>query len=586
VDPALLGEARAQDAALARCGVDIWVGAEPTFTDRRSQEPWWLGQPEGGDKEARARVLLLALAPHLAGPVRLLRAEGRLYPGERTPRFCLGALFSRRGEASGAAADGAALAGDPVAAPVPAAAEAWLTVTPDPGVVEVNMAPAHDLVTFAGWCDAVYAAASDAGLAPVRYRYNGDVTDSGGGGQVTFGGPSPEASPFFVRPQLLPRLVRYANRHPSLSYLFAPECVGSASQGPRADEGVRERFEELPVALGRLAARATPEELWGALAPLLVDSAGNSHRAELNIEKLWNPWLPGRGRLGVVELRALRMPRTPERLVAIAALFRAVAARLATVAFDEPLVDWGGSLHELFGLLWFLQRDLEAVLDDLDAHGLGLGPLLRAELTQGREPVAELALDDATLEVTQALAFWPLVGDVASQERSGARLVDASSARLQLLVTTPQGSSAGTLTAQGWRVPLQAIAGSAQRHLGSVLFRAFTPVPGLHPGLPPTDPLVLAWQRGGRGVAVALHGWRPGGGAYDGLPADDAEARRRRRERTVVSAVEHGEIRAARDAGLTVDLRRAEAPGIAPLTLTLPLPSASPSVAVQRAGLL
>src|SRR6185369_15660120 len=124
---------------------------------------------------------------------------------------------------SGAPADAAALTAAPAEPPLLRDGEAWLTATPDPGVVEVNMAPAHDLATFAGWCEAVYAGAADAGLAPVRYRYNGDVTDSGGGGQVTLGGPSPERSPFFLRPQLLPRLVRYANRHPALSYLFAPE---------------------------------------------------------------------------------------------------------------------------------------------------------------------------------------------------------------------------------------------------------------------------------------------------------------------------------------------------------------------------
>jgi uncharacterized protein (DUF2126 family) len=579
VDAALVEEARAQDAALSRRGVEIWVGAEPTFTDRRSQDPWWLGQPEGGDKEERARALLLALAPRLAGPVRLLRAEGRTYPGETAPRFCFGALFSRRGPPSGAPADGAGLGRPAAAPPALGDGEAWLTATPDPGVVEVNMAPAHDLAAFATWCEAVYAAAGDAGLAPVRYRYNGDVTDSGGGGQVTLGGPSPERSPFFLRPQLLPRLVRYANRHPALSYLFAPECVGSASQGPRADEGVRERFEELPVALDRLAARgerATPEELWGALAPLLVDGAGNSHRAELNVEKLWNPWLPGRGRLGVVELRALRMPPSPERLVAIAALFRAIAARLALADFDEPLVDWGASLHELFGLPWFLAQDLEAVLDDLDAHGLAPGPLLRAELARPREPITVLAEGGATLEVSPALAFWPLVGDVASQERSGARIVDSSSARLQLLVTAPAGTASGTLTAQGWRVPLQPVPGHAGRHLGSVVFRTFTPAPGLHPGLPPTDPLVLSWRRGEGGATVALHGWRPAGGAYDGLPPDEAEARCRRRERAVLSGPQRGEVRAARDAGFTVDLRRADAPGLA----------LSPSAAVQRAALL
>jgi uncharacterized protein (DUF2126 family) len=608
VDEALLAEIRAHDAAVARLGLDLWIGSEPTFTDRTSQEPWWLGLAEGGEKEARARDLLLALAPRLPGPVRLLRTRGRVYPGESRARFCMGALFRRDGWTRGARDAGArllpetgnagarpplpdgsgpnpgpgsidtsGLASDCVDPPAPAEDEAWLTVTPDPGVVEVNMAPAHDLATFALWSEAVYAAAAEVGLGPVRFRYNGDVTDSGGGGQITLGGPSPGESPFFARPQLLPRLVRYANRHPALSYAFAPDCVGSASQGPRADEGVRERFEELPVALDRLAQRgdrATPEELWATLAPLLVDSSGNSHRAEINLEKLWNPWMEGRGKLGVVELRSLRMPPSARELAALGALHRAVAARLASAPYEEPLVDWGGSLHELFGLPFFLALDLEEVLLDLEEHGLGLGPALRAELLRPPEPLACLEIDGAVLEVTPARAFWPLIGDVASQERSGARLVDSSSARLQLVVTAPAGEAPGEIAACGWRAPLQPVAGDPCRHVTSVLYRAFTPNPGLHPGLPAIDPVVLTWRRGGLGLSLALHAWRPAGGAYDGLPADADEARRRRSERAVVSAAPAGEVRSAGGAAFTLDLRRAPSATLSPIggEGALPLP--------------
>ncbi len=565
MDAELLAEVGAHDAALARRELEIWIGAEPTFTDRRSQDPWWLGQAQGGDKEERARDLLLRLAPRLSGSCRLLRVRGREYPGEAEPRFCLGALWSRRAAAWGEI-DGSGLGGQPghpLPAPKVAQDQAWLTLTPDPGVVEVNMAPAPDLAAFLSWAGAVYAAADEVGLSPVRYRYNGEATDSGGGGQVTLGGPSPERSPFFLRPQLLPRLVRYANRHPSLSYAFAPDCAGSAGQGPRADEGVRERFEELPVALDRLAARGDrvmPEELWSALAPLLVDASGNSHRAEINVEKLWNPSLGERGRLGVVELRALRMPPTPERLVAVAALFRALAARLAAVPYEEPLVDWGASLHELFGLPWFQRQDLEAVLDDLEDRGFGLGPRLRQELLSPQELVAAVELDGARLEIAPAVAFWPLFGDVASQERSGARLVDSSAVRLQLLVTAPPGELPGTIAAAGWRVPLQPLEGDASRHLGSVIYRAFPPRPGLHPGLPSSDPLVLIWERGSRRLSLLLHGWNPTGGAYHGLPDGASEARRRRRERVSISSQTStgpsGPGRPGRDTGFTLDLRR------------------------------
>ncbi|HEX9290683.1 MAG TPA: transglutaminase family protein [Anaeromyxobacteraceae bacterium] len=531
---AFLTELRAQDAILRRRGIALWIGAEPTFTDRRSQAPGWLFEPGGDEKPERAKALLAALARRLGAAAQVEPLAGRHYPGESEPRFCFGVRC------------GGAL----------------FTVMPDPAVVEVNMAPAPDLETFLAWSEALHAAAEDVSLSPVRYRFNGQATDSGGGGQLTLGGASPEASPFFMHPQLLPRLVRYLCNNPSLSYAFAAECVGSASQGPRPDEGARERFEELQVALDRLEARGahvTPSELWASLAPLLVDASGNSHRAELNVEKLWNPFLAGRGRLGVVELRSLRMQPAARREAAVAALFRAVAARLATVPYDEPLADWGGALHDQFALPYFLAENLRGVLGDLAASGLALGPATSALLLDPPESLAEVTLGAATLAVSPALEFWPLVGDVASQERSGARLVDASTSRLQVAVAHPPGEGPGRLTAAGWDVPLHPVDGG-RRHLAGLRWRAFAPQPGLHPGLPALDPVVLRWERDGQRVGLELHGWIPGGGAYEGLPDGADEAARRRRER--VRVVEPGRTAAnapPTSAGLTLDLRRLDA---------------------------
>jgi uncharacterized protein (DUF2126 family) len=529
----LLAECRAQDEVLRGAGLEIWLGAEPTFTDRSSQDPHWLWMAEGGDKEDRAAALLRELLASLASSFRLERPEGRLYPGEEKPRFCLGAAYLPRG----------------------GGVERWLTVAPDPGVVEVNLAPAPDLVTFAEHVGSVYAAAAAAGLSPERFRWNGQAGDSGGGGQITLGGPSPERSPFFLRPRLLPSLVRYLNHHPALSYAFAPECVGSAGQGPRPDEGVRERFDELGVALDRLAQRDAPgaEELWTSLAPLLVDASGNSHRAEVNVEKLWNPHLPGRGKMGVVELRALRMPPAPERLLALGALFRAVAARLAREPFDEPLLDWGPELHDRASLPHWLGQDLAGVMADLAEHGLAPGKRLQSWLLPEGAELARVEHAGATLAVRRAADFWPLMGDVASQEGATARLVDASSERIELLVTSP-GTGPGRLSAQGVEVTLEAAGGPL--HVGAVRYRAFAPQPGLHPGLGPHDPLVLEWERRGEAIRVELHGWKPGGGGYDVLPADAAEAALRRLERVVVRPGRFRNPLRAPSARLTLDLRR------------------------------
>jgi uncharacterized protein (DUF2126 family) len=520
-------ELAALDEALRARGLEIWIGAEPTFTRPEAQDPCWLYEAEGGDKEDRARALLVALAPRLSGSARLCRAVGRQFPGEPRPRFAFGAQWPRASE--GGAGGPQPFNEGPVPAPAPDPTIAWMTVTPDPAVVEVNLPPAPDLATFARYTRAVYAAAAEAGLSPVRHRWNGDITDSGGGGQITLGGPTPEASPFFAHPGLLPGLLRMCNRHPSLSYWFAPDCVGSASQGPRPDEGVRERFTELGVALDRLdgAGGATREELWESLAPLLVDCSGNSHRAEVNVEKLWSPHLAERGRLGLVELRALRMEPDAERMIAVGALFRALAARLAVDRYTAPLVDWGATLHDLWALPWFLRRDLEAILDEVAAYGFVLGPALRARLLAPPAPIVGGGRGE-DLTITPAREFWPLVGDVASQERRGARVVDSSTVHLEIVV---RGAAPGKLTANGREVPMFLVDPGV--YLAGLRYRAYVPRPGFHPNLAAHDPLELCFARDMRARRVTLHPWIPGGGVYSNLP-DATEAARRRAERVQI----------------------------------------------------
>ncbi len=252
------------------------------------------------------------------------------------------------------------------------------------------------------------------------------------------------------------------------------------------------------------------------------------------------------------------MPSSARRLTALAALFRGLAARLCAAPYDEPLADWGGALHDQLALPTFLAQDLQLVLADLAACGLGLGPALTGLLVERPEPIAELRLGPATLRVTPAAEFWPLLGDVASQERASARLVDASCERVEVSVSHPQGQPPGRVGAAGWEVPLHATEGG-RRHVAALRYRAYVPRPGLHPGLPAHDPLVLTWEREGRRLSLELHGWIPGGGSYQGLPADAAEARRRRRERVKVG--EPGPLSLLWPpvvSGVTLDLRRLE----------------------------
>ena len=546
------------DELLARRSVEVWVGAEPTFTRADSLEAPWVSAPEGDDKRARAHALATELADRIPG-ASVSRVVGRQFPDEPAPRFAFGVRWRDDGHGHGHRTR-------PDAPPEPPPSELhgdrWLSVTPDPGVVEVNMAPCATARELGEQAQRVWEAATAAGLSPVRPRFNGDLVDSGGGGQISLGGSRPETSPFVRYPHVLPALIRYVNNHPSLSYWFANECVGSASQGPRPDEGARERWDELGVTLAwleRLADRGElpPEQLWHALGPLLVDCSGNSHRAELNVEKLWNPHIPlhgvRHGKMGIVELRAVRMPERPAMLAALAALFRSIVARLVVSHYRSPLVDWHDELHDRFALPAALSRDLRIVLGDLDEHGLGIPALLRRELEAWRQPGITCRLGEATMTLRPALEFWPLVGDVASQERSSARLVDASTQRWEISL---EGLGPDRVAVGGKWAHLRSV-GDGVRAVG-VRRRVFQPSPGFHPGLPVTDPLVIEWAWAGRAQRIELWAWRPAGGPYEGLPRDEHDALDRRQERIRVTT-QTGDITAlghwSEQRPFTIDLR-------------------------------
>ncbi|MBK6470991.1 MAG: transglutaminase family protein [Betaproteobacteria bacterium] len=658
---------REHDSRLAAAGVDLWVGSEPTFTDRTTQSPPWLNQALGGDKAQRAQALLVGL--HLRRHCSLVvRSVGRQYPGEDEPRWGLG-LYRRRdglvvwqgppdpalvprtaaprpdlprwaaslaaelgasgygarvvpvpavsvpaadacGSEIGAVAvaaqrvvatwpdatqGGSALAGDLVfeldlpeidgsvvprivlprfdnvpvflavlagveraalasqlpvlivagkVPPVDATVE-LTAIAPDPAVVEFSAAPSVNAEEFLQRSREIYAAAAAEGLSPYRLYYNGAVADSGGGGQITLGGASPQASPFLRHPLLLPRLVCFCNRHPALSYLFSHDHVGGSGQSARADERGSDALDELQLALGLLERQPvpSPEQLWQTLAPFLCDASGNSHRSEINIEKLWSPFLGERGRAGLVEFRALRMQHSPERATALACLLRAVVGMLVITAEPLSLVDWGRELHERHALPFYLEQDLREVLQALNTAGLGLGPDIEAVLLRDEfRLVGQVALPGNVLEVRRALEFSPLVGDAASPEQGGAsRLVDASTARVELRLR-PGG--AGPAEGAGWQIRAEGIDLPMRRERDAdgelqvfgLRYRRFVPERGLHPRLPAQDPVRLTLRHPAQvgEYRVALYEWHPAGSAYAGLPADLDEAGKRRAERLTV----------------------------------------------------
>lgn len=670
---------RAHDEAVAASGIDVWIGAEPTFTNRQSESPEWLSEALGETKQVFAFRIIKELRDSYPGSI-ILRTLGRQYAGESHPRWSLGLYLRRDGRtlADGLPVDPLSeactcempdmiafwqslamqlnrngrtatsfqcdvqmglrilftaqtttITADPVADPrllrapvqsqaippegleddlaaeglylvaigcMPSGPEnslqpcielpgfgdvelfadflqcvataataagvtslvwrgfpppvdanvAWMTLTPDPAVLEVNEAPAASITEFLDMNRRLFDVVQSSGLSPYRLNYNGNISESGGGGQFTIGGPSAERSPFFIAPQLLSRLIVYLNHHPSLSYWFAPVYVGSHSQSPRTDENVLESFSELQVALQHLAASAAPapEFIWRSLSPFLVDTSGNAHRSEINIEKLWNPYLPGRGRLGLVEFRAFRMAMDANSAAAIAAMLRALAVMLARQESHQPLIEWGSRLHDRFALPFYLLQDLHKVFDDLRCAGLGLGePITRRLCADNWRHVGDAELAGCRLDVDLAIEFWPLLGD-ATEQVGGSRLVDASTKRLQLTLRTCGDQDTDL---DGWRllvgkyrVPLR----REQDETGVVLitglrYRAFVPWAGLHPGLGALTPIVLYLlpPGGENGLRCTLHDWQPEGKAYDGLPDTLDEARRRITERFVVEVI-------------------------------------------------
>ncbi len=424
------------------------------------------------------------------------------------------------------------------------------TVTPDPAVIEVNTAPSVDAEDFLWRSREIYDAAADEDLAPYRLYFNGMVADSGGGGQITLGGPSPQDSPFLKEPRLLPRLVRFVNRHPALSYLFSHDFVGSSGQSVRSDERGTDAFDELALELALLEREdnMTPDLLWQSLAPFLCDAAGNSHRAEMNIEKLWNPFLPGRGKLGLVEFRALRMQQTPERATALACLLRSVVAMLARTDDALPLIDWGRDLHARFALPFYLEQDLDAVLNALAAAGLGLDDAILSVLRrESFRRWGQIELPGCMLEVRRAIEFWPLLGDAASPDQGGgSRLVDASTARLELRLRPARDGGSDwydwQVFAAGVALPMRHEEDSqGALQVFGLRYRSFIPTWGLHPALGAQAPvrLLLRHPRRPADYVVTLHEWHPEGSEYPGLPEDLTAASQRRADRITLEVVSH-----------------------------------------------
>jgi uncharacterized protein (DUF2126 family) len=439
-----------------------------------------------------------------------------------------------------------------------------LTVAPDPGVLEVNLVPTESTRDHAGLVEEVYDAALRAGLTAEKYLLDGRMSGSGGGNHLTVGGPTAPESPFLQRPDLLASLVTFLQHHPSMSYLFTGLFLGPTSQAPRVDEARHDALYELEIALARAFDRAAPAPPWLAdllFRHLLVDVTGNTHRAEISIDKLYD-WRTRSGRQGLVELRAFEMPPHPRMASAQMTLVRALLASFAAEPYQARLVRWGTELQDRFLLPTWLWRDFEDVLAHLARFDLELpADAYRAFLELRCPVVGRAELGGVVLEVRNALEPWHVLGEEPTAAGTS-RFVDSSVERIEVRA---EGLVDGRhqVLVNGYQLPLRPT-GKQGEWVGGVRFRAWAPPHSLHAHLGIHHPIRLdvldAWARRSLG-ACGYHVIHPEGVAFDAPPLTrfEAAARRARRFRLEVPAPWPVAPRPAPphpDMPYTLDLRR------------------------------
>jgi uncharacterized protein (DUF2126 family) len=455
-------------------------------------------------------------------------------------------------------------------------------VTPDPGVLEVNLPPASSTAEYASLIQTVFDCALGSGLHSEKYMLDGRQQGSGGGNHITMGGPKLLESPFLLRPDLLASLITFTQHHPSLSYLFTGLFVGPTSQAPRVDEARHDSLYELELALERahdtLYDDEPPPPWLGDMLfrNLLVDVAGNTHRSEISIDKLFDP-AGAHGRQGLVELRAYEMPPHPRMATAQSALARTLIAAFSRTPYRAPLVRWGTALHDRFLLPYYLWRDFEDVLDWLEAQGTPLPAEAYQPFVDLRCPlVGRLHAGDVAVEVRNALEPWPVLGEQTTGSGTS-RYVDSSMERVELRVQGLVPERHAVVVA-GLQVPLRPT-GTAGELVGGVRFRAWAPPYSLQPHLGIHHPLridvVDRWAERSLGGA-AYHVWHPEGRAFDGQPLTRFEAAARRAQRFTDEGPLPWPVRAEPtsphpDTPYTLDLRRF------PVDHPMPEPAADPA---------